>query len=86
MKNTLFCLFIFCSVSTFAQNGITFKVEKLSKPEELLHLHSPNEIYENLILSDMNIEPYEIKKEEYQGSLSYHCKERISRQSRFFWP
>ena len=62
MKNTLFCLFIFCSVSTFAQNGITFKVEKLSKPEELLHLHSPNEIYENLILSDMNIEPYEIKK------------------------
>lgn len=62
MKNTLFCLFIFCSVSTFAQNGITFKVEKLSKPEELLHLHSPNEIYENLILSDMNIEPYEIKR------------------------
>jgi len=38
MKNTLFCLFIFCSVSTFAQNGITFKVEKLSKPEELLHI------------------------------------------------
>ena len=30
--------------------------------EELLHIHSPNEIYESLILSDMNIEPYEIKK------------------------
>ena len=70
MKNTLFCLFIFCSVSTFAQNGITFKVEKLSKPEELLHLHSPNEIYENLILSDMNIEPYEIKKKNIK--VPYH--------------
>ena len=70
MKNTLFCLFIFCSVSTFAQNGITFKVEKLSKPEELLHLHSPNEIYENLILSDMDIEPYEI--EEKNIKVPYH--------------
>ena len=70
MKNTLFCLFIFCSVSTFAQNGITFKVEKLSKPEELLHLHSPNEIYESLILSDMDIEPYEIKE---NLSSTYKC-------------
>ena len=70
MKNTLFCLFIFCSVSTFAQNGITFKVEKLSKPEELLHLHSPNEIYESLILSDMDIEPYEI--EEKNIKVPYH--------------
>ena len=70
MKNTLFCLFIFCSVSTFAQNGITFKVEKLSKPEELLHLHSPNEIYESLILSDMNIEPYEIKEKNIK--VPYH--------------
>ena len=70
MKNTLFCLFIFCSVSTFAQNGITFKVEKLSKPEELLHLHSPNEIYESLILSDMDIEPYEIKKKNIK--VPYH--------------
>ena len=70
MKNTLFCLFIFCSVSTFAQNGITFKVEKLSKPEELLHLHSPNAIYESLILSDMNIEPYEIKEKNIK--VPYH--------------
>lgn len=70
MKNTLFCLFIFCSVSTFAQNGITFKVEKLSKPEELLQLHSPNEIYESLILSDMNIEPYEIKEKNIK--VPYH--------------
>ena len=70
MKNTLFCLFIFCSVSTFAQNGITFKVEKLSKPEELLHLHSPNEIYESLILSDMDIEPYEIKEKNIK--VPYH--------------
>ena len=70
MKNTLFCLFIFCSVSTFAQNGITFKVEKLSKPEELLNLHSPNEIYESLILSDMDIEPYEIKEKNIK--VPYH--------------
>lgn len=62
MKNILFGLLISCSVPIFAQNGITFKVEKLSKPEELLHLNSQDDIYKSLILSYMNIEPYEIKR------------------------
>lgn len=62
MKNVLFCLLISCSVSCFAQKGITFKVEMLSKPEKLLPLDSQEEIYESLILSDMNMEPYEVKR------------------------
>ena len=33
----------------FAQNGITFQVEKLSKPERLLDLNSSSEVYEMLI-------------------------------------
>ena len=70
MRNALFYLLILFSVPIFAQNGITFKVEKLSKPEELLHLDSPNEIYESLILSDMNIEPYEIKEKNIK--VPYH--------------
>ena len=70
MRNALFYLLILFSVPIFAQNGITFKVEKLSKPEELLNLHSPNEIYESLILSDMDIEPYEIKEKNIK--VPYH--------------
>ena len=70
MKNILFGLLISCSVPIFAQNGITFKVEKLSKPEELLHLNSQDDIYKSLILSYMNIEPYEIKKKHIE--IPYH--------------
>ena len=36
-------------MSMFAQNGITFQVEKLSKPERLLDLNSSSEVYEMLI-------------------------------------
>lgn len=70
MKNILFGLLISCSIPIFAQNGITFKVEKLSKPEKLLHLYSQDDIYKSLILSYMDIEPYEIKKKNIE--IPYH--------------
>ncbi len=70
MKNILFGLLISCSVPIFAQNGITFKVERLSKPEELLDLDSQDDIYKSLILSYMDIEPYEIKKKNIE--IPYH--------------
>lgn len=49
-------------ISTFAQNGTTFKVENLSKPEKLLFIKSYEDIYKGLILSDLKIYPYEIKE------------------------
>lgn len=52
MKKLLFYLFILCSTSAVAQNGITFEVEQLSKPEKLLPLFSSDNIYKWLILSD----------------------------------
>jgi len=47
----------------FAQNGITFQVEKLSKPEKYLFMRPSEEIYEWLILSDVNMYPKKIKDE-----------------------
>ena len=47
MKKLLFYLFILCSTSIVAQNGITFEVEQLSKPEKLYPVASPDEIYLN---------------------------------------
>lgn len=47
MKKLLFYLFILCSTSIVAQNGITFEVEQLSKPEKLYPVTSPDEIYLN---------------------------------------
>lgn len=61
MKNILFCLLSLCCVFTFAQNGITFEVEKLSKPQMLLPINSCEEIYKELILSDAGLAPYQIK-------------------------
>jgi len=62
MRNTLFCLLMVGYISTFAQNGTTFKVENLSKPEKLLFIKSYEDIYKGLILSDLKIYPYEIKE------------------------
>ena len=62
MRNTLFCLLMVGCISTFAQNGTTFKVENLSKPEKLLFIKSYEDIYKGLILSDLKIYPYEIKE------------------------
>lgn len=63
MRNVLFSLLMLCCISAVAQKKVTFKIEKLSKPEELLDLHSHNEIYERLILSDMDLAPYRVKQD-----------------------
>lgn len=52
MRKLLFCLLTLCCSSTFAQTGTTFKVEELSKPEELLPLVSYKDLYQKLILFD----------------------------------
>lgn len=61
MKKLLFYLFVLCSTSIVAQNGITFEVEQLSKPEKLYPVASPDEIYRYLMLSD-NEQPLELQK------------------------
>jgi len=45
-----------------AQNGVTFKIEELKKPDGLLWLKSKNDIFRQLILSDVNISEYEIEE------------------------
>ena len=55
----LFCL----PLNVFAQHGITFQVEELSKPEDYLFMLSSEEIYQGLILSDVNMYPRQAKNE-----------------------
>ena len=77
MRNTLFCLLMVGYISTFAQNGTTFKVENLSKPEKLLFIKSYEDIYKGLILSDLKIYPYEIKEKNINARFlsQYYHKE-----------
>ena len=61
MRKTLLIFMLCMAVTTFAQKGITFSVEELSKPNKLLNLQSSNDILEYLIHSDKDISYYDIK-------------------------
>ena len=77
MKTTVLT-FLFCiSLSAFAQKGITFQVEKLSKPEELLNLTSFDEICKRLILSDVKMSSYEIERENINFPFNIIAKSQL---------
>jgi hypothetical protein len=48
-KIFLIIVVICCSITAYSQNGITFQVEELSKPEKLLPVRPQNEIWGTLI-------------------------------------
>ena len=57
MRTLLVNILILCCItSTYAQNGITFEVEKLSKPASLLPTISDETLYRKIILSDAGID------------------------------
>ena len=59
--------FILCllSITVYSQTGKTFTVEKLSKPETNLSTKSDKDIFEELILSDINVNHNDIKMDEF---------------------
>jgi hypothetical protein len=61
MKAFFLIFLTFGTLTIYGQNGITFQVEKLSKPEKLLQTISPTDIWERLILSEIDIPPYRVK-------------------------
>ena len=63
MKRIIIILWVCLPLRMFAQNGITFQVEKLSEPEKYLFMRQSEDIYEGLILSDVNMYPRIIKDE-----------------------
>ena len=64
MKKIILVLFTFFLLIGFTQNEITFQIENLSKPEELLRVSSSDDIYKKLILSDVNMYSYKAEKEQ----------------------
>lgn len=63
MRNILFCFSMLCSIAMYAQKGVTFEVEKLSKPERILPMQSHEDLYKMLISSDLKLTPYLIEKD-----------------------
>lgn len=62
MKILFKIILIGISINSFGQNGITFEIEKLSKPERILYLQSYEDIYKSLILKDVNLSKWEIER------------------------
>lgn len=77
MKKIFFILMICFPLSTFAQDGITFRVENLSKPEKLLRLASDEDIYKWLILSDVNLRPYDVENENIDFPFNIVAKSQL---------
>ena len=71
MKRIILILSVFFPLSIFAQKGITFQVEELSKPESLLDLYSFDDICRMLILHDAEEYIYISDTEKYMN-YPYH--------------
>jgi len=78
MKKIFLILLICLPLNIFAQSGITFQVENLSKPEKLLRLNSYDDIYKRLILSDVGMSFYEIEKENIGFPFNIVAKSQLS--------
>jgi hypothetical protein len=63
-------IFLILMLSTLAGTafgqGVTFRVERLSRPKELLPVEVPGTVYERLILSDADLSPWEIEREKIE--------------------
>lgn len=56
MKKMKLLFLLLLPLSAYCQEGVTFKVETLSKPKSALKMLSHKEVYEYLILSDVSLE------------------------------
>lgn len=65
MRSNILFVFSFLSIAVYSQTGRTFTVEKLSKPETYLSTKSDKDIFEGLILSDINVNHNDVKMDEF---------------------
>ena len=77
MKTIVLALLLCLPLSVFAKNGITFQVEKLSKPQKLLSLDSFDDICKWLILSDVDMPYYQVKKENINFPFNIIAKSQL---------
>ena len=77
MKKIFLIISICLPLNIFAQNEITFQVENLSKPENLLRLNSSDDIYKTLILSDVQMSAYDIEKENINFPFNFVAQSQL---------
>ncbi|MDR0765501.1 MAG: DUF4419 domain-containing protein [Odoribacteraceae bacterium] len=61
MKAIITLLLVTLAAGARAQDGVTFRVEELSRPAKPIYTVDPVDVWENLILSDFSISPRRVK-------------------------
>ena len=56
MKSIMLFVFCFLTITIYGQTGRTFTVENLSKPKTFLSTKSSKDIFEHLVLSEINVD------------------------------
>lgn len=77
MRYTLIILWMVLPVMVFSQSGITFQVEELKRPEELLDLTNSNEIFRKLILEDADMSKYDLKEKNIDFPFNIYAKSSL---------
>jgi len=62
-KSSILLTLLGIAINVFGQQEVKFQVEELSKPEELLHNRNYNDLYKWLILSDVDMYPFEVERD-----------------------
>jgi len=62
MKYRIILISTFFSALIYAQNGTSFKIEDLKKPDKELRLKSNIDIFQDLIMSDVDFSKYDIQE------------------------
>ena len=65
MKSAILFAFCFLTITIYGQTGRTFTIEDLSRPETYLSTKLSRDIFEGLILSEINVSNNTIKKEDF---------------------
>lgn len=61
MFKSLLTLLLVFPVITFAQKGVTIKVEQLEKPTSLIKLTATERIYHEMMMTDADLSVFEVE-------------------------
>ena len=62
MRKFVNLVLLLIPLMTYSQNGVTFEVESLKKPTFLLELKPNNEVFKDMILSDLKLRKWELER------------------------
>ncbi|MDP4207457.1 MAG: DUF4419 domain-containing protein [Bacteroidota bacterium] len=80
MRKLISSIFLLIPFIAFAQKGITFEVETLKKPTNLLTTIPYDSVFKNIIIADLGLDLYEIRRNKTELPYSIIAKNKCTDQ------